>query len=136
MSEIVRAVRLFLKATLTIVVGKEQERPGENDRHHAGVIHLQRHVLRLAAVHFPAHHPLRILHRDLSHALRDRDDRGDHDKQERHHQDEDRGIDLARAGLAEGTKVFQACASAAGRRATMPTVMISEIPLPIPRSVI
>ena len=37
---------------------------------------------------------------------------------------------------AEGTNVFQACASAAGRRATMPTVMMSEMPLPIPRSVI
>ena len=35
-----------------------------------------------------------------------------------------------------GTKVFHACASAAGRRATIPTVMIKEIPLPIPRSVI
>ncbi len=37
---------------------------------------------------------------------------------------------------AEGTNVFQACASAAGRRATMPIVMINEMPLPIPRSVI
>ena len=37
---------------------------------------------------------------------------------------------------AEGTKVFHACASAAGRRATMPIVMMSEMPLPMPRSVI
>src|SRR5207253_2926651 len=37
---------------------------------------------------------------------------------------------------ADGTKVFHACASAAGNRATMPIVMISEMPLPIPRSVI
>ncbi len=36
----------------------------------------------------------------------------------------------------EGTNVFHACANAAGSRATMPTVMISEMPLPIPRSVI
>ena len=44
------------------------------------------------------------------------------------------------AGLApvaaEGTNVFQACARAAGRRATMPIVMINEMPFPIPRSVI
>ena len=37
---------------------------------------------------------------------------------------------------AEGTNVFHAWASAAGRRATMPIVMMSEIPLPMPRSVI
>src|SRR5436853_330656 len=32
-----------------------------------------------------------------------------------------------------GTNVFHACAKAAGKRATMPMVMMSEIPLPIPR---
>jgi len=37
---------------------------------------------------------------------------------------------------ADGTKVFHACASAAGKRATMPMVMMRDIPLPMPRSVI
>ena len=36
----------------------------------------------------------------------------------------------------EGTKVFHAWIKAAGRRATMPTVMIMDMPLPMPRSVI
>ena len=116
---------------------EKQERPREDDRHDARVVHLQRHVLRLAAVHFPAHDALRVLHRDLAHALRHGDDRRDHDEEERHHQDENRRIDLTRArSAAEGTNVFQACTSAAGRRATMPIVMISEMPLPMPRSVI
>ena len=36
----------------------------------------------------------------------------------------------------DGTKVFHACANAAGRRATMPIVIINEMPFPMPRSVI
>ena len=37
---------------------------------------------------------------------------------------------------SEGTNVFHAWIKAAGRRATMPTVMMSDMPLPMPRSVI
>ena len=40
------------------------------------------------------------------------------------------------APASVGTKVFHACASAAGKRATIQTVIIKEMPLPIPRSVI
>ena len=65
--------------------GREQkQRPSKDDRHHTGVIHFQRHVLRLAAVHFAAHHPLGILNGDLSYPLRDRDHRGNDDDQEQH----------------------------------------------------
>ena len=79
--------------------GEKQKRPGENDRHHARVIHLQRHVLRLAAVHFSANDALGVLHRDLAHALRHRDDGRDHDKEKCHHDDENGGVDLARSGF-------------------------------------
>ena len=115
---------------------EEQERPGEDDRHDARVIHLQRHVLRLAAVHLAADHALRVLHGDLALRLRHGDDRRDDEKQEQTHQDQHNRAHLAWAPAALGTKVFHAWVRAAGSCATMPTVMMSEIPLPIPRSVI
>ncbi len=43
---------------------------------------------------------------------------------------------LARLAAVAGTNVCHAWIRAAGRRATMPMVMISEMPLPMPRSVI
>ena len=45
-------------------------------------------------------------------------------------------VDLAVPGLRGRHKGLHACVSAAGKRATMPTVMMSEMPLPMPRSVI
>src|SRR5207244_2035301 len=80
--------------------GREQkQRPGKDDWHDTSIIHLQRHVLCLAAVHFPAHHPLRILHSDLAHALSDRNHRSDDNNQEEHKQYKDHRIYLARTGL-------------------------------------
>src|SRR6266542_2170869 len=56
---------------------KEKQRPGEDDWHDPGVIHFQRHVLCLAAVHFATNYALGILHGNLPHALRNRDHRRD-----------------------------------------------------------
>src|SRR5438270_12947319 len=79
---------------------KQQKRPGENDRHDASVIHLQRHEGRLAAVHLAANHALGVLHRNFAHSLGDGDDRGDYQKQKCHHQNKNGRIDLARTSLA------------------------------------
>ena len=79
--------------------GKEQQRPGKNDRHDARVIDFQGHILRLTAVHFATDHALCVLHRDLAHALRDRDYCRDDDKQKRNHEHKDGWIDLAGPGL-------------------------------------
>src|SRR5207249_4222779 len=37
---------------------KEKQRPSEDDWHYPGVIHFQRHILRLSAVHFATNHTL------------------------------------------------------------------------------
>ena len=47
---------------------EKQKRLGENDRHDARVIDLERHVLRLAAVDLPADDPLGVLDGDLAQA--------------------------------------------------------------------
>ena len=65
---------------------KEKQRPGKDDWHYAGVIHFQRHILRLSAVHLAADHALGLLHGDLPHPLCDRDHRCDDNKQERDHE--------------------------------------------------
>ena len=44
--------------------GQRQDRTCKNDRHHTGVVHLERQVLGLSGHLLPAHHPLGILHGD------------------------------------------------------------------------
>ena len=78
---------------------KEKQSPGEDDWHHAGVVHFQRHVLRLAAVHFAPDHALGVLHSNLSHALGDRDHPSDDNEQERYHEHKNGRVDLASSCL-------------------------------------
>ena len=78
--------------------GKQEQGPGKNDWHHSCVIHFQRHVGRLSAVHFSADHTLCILHRNFPNSLRNGDDCRDYQKQESHHQDENRWVNLALTG--------------------------------------
>ena len=47
-------------------VGQAAQRHGEDDRHNAGHIHLDRNVAGLAAVHLAADHPLGVLYRDAA----------------------------------------------------------------------
>jgi hypothetical protein len=72
---------------------------------------------------------------DLAHALRDGDHRRNDDDQEQHQQHKHHWIDLP-IRHAPKAQCLPRLRKAAGRRATMPMVMISDIPLPIPRSVI
>ncbi|HST09951.1 MAG TPA: hypothetical protein VLL05_06225, partial [Terriglobales bacterium] len=58
-------------------LGQRQQRRGEDDRDHAGHVHAQRHVGRLAACHLAADHPLRVLDGDAPLAFLDVDDRDD-----------------------------------------------------------
>ena len=51
--------------------GKDEQRLGEDDRHDAGVIDLERHVLRPAAIDLAAHHALCVLDSDLPLGLGD-----------------------------------------------------------------
>ena len=81
---------------------EEQQGEGEDDRHHARVIHFQRHVLRLPTVHFPAHDTFRVLHRDFAHALRHRDHGRNYDEQKCDHQDKDERIRWGRSAPRGG----------------------------------
>ena len=94
---------------------KEKQRPGEDDRHHARVIHLQRHVLRLPAVHFAAYDSFSVLHGDFPHALRDRDHSGDHDDQEQYQHHKHHRIHLARSALRRRYKSLP-CLRECGRQ--------------------
>src|SRR5439155_8014823 len=73
---------------------KEEQRPGEDNGHYARVIYLQRHILRLPAVHFSPDDALCILDRNLAYTLRDGDYRCDDNKQERHHEHQNPWVDL------------------------------------------
>ncbi len=91
--------------------------------------------MRLTAIDLSPDNALRVLNADSPLPLGQRDYTGDHDDQEHDHEYEHHRTHLAGAPLA-GTNVFHAWTSAPGSAATMPTVMIIDIPLPMPRSVI
>ena len=68
-------------------LGEENLRKGEdgrseNDGHHAGVVKLERQVLRGAVEHFIAHDPFGVLHGNAPLGLRHRHDERHHDNQE------------------------------------------------------
>ena len=88
---------------------EEQDGLGENDRHDARIVDLERHVLRLAAVDLAADDALGVLDADLALRLGHGDDRRDDENQEQTQQDQH---DRADAGLgaapALGTKVRHA----------------------------
>ena len=52
----------------------------EDDGHDAGVVHAQRHVRALPAVHLAADHPLGVLDGNFSLGLRHRNDARDHEE--------------------------------------------------------
>ena len=64
---------------------EKQDRLGEDDRHHACVVDLERHVLSLASVNLTANNPLSVLDADFSLCLRDRNYRSYHKNQECNH---------------------------------------------------
>ena len=94
-----RGCRAVSKSILDNCCRKEKQRPGEDDGHYAGVIDFQRHVLRLASVHFAANYALGVLHGNLAHALRNRDDCSDDDDQEQDQEHKDHRIHLAGSSL-------------------------------------
>src|SRR6266545_2020281 len=96
--------RAVLKAVADDGRGKKEQSPGEDDWHHTGVIHFQRHVLRLAPVHFTANNALGVLDSNFAHALRDCDHCSDDDDQEKHQQYKDHWIHLTGSGLRRGHK--------------------------------
>ena len=106
----------------------------EDDGHDAGVVHAQGHVGALPAVDLAAHHPLGVLHRNLPLGLRHRDDARDH--QEDHDQHADQMEDAELRHAVHGLEHVDRAWTAPGSRLTMLIVMISEMPLPMPRSVI
>ena len=55
---------------------------GEDNRHHAGVVHLERKVLGLPSELFATHNTFGILHRDPALGLGDGNGGRDHDQQE------------------------------------------------------
>ena len=86
---------------------------------------------RLAAVHLPADHALGVLDRDPAlRALEEHDDRDDADADAGHEQQADR-LDLPDLDLTRRCGTPRRAS-----RDTMPAKMISEMPLPMPRSVI
>ena len=58
---------------------------GEDDRHHARVIDLEREVVGLRTVHLPTDHALRVLDRNLTDGLVDGDHCGGHGDEEENH---------------------------------------------------
>src|SRR3954451_7884172 len=86
-----------------------EERRREDDRDDAGLVDLQRDVGRRSAVHPPADHPFRVLHRDAALTLFHEDDRRDDHEAQHQHDDEGRDAlglkDLAAlAGEARGDR--------------------------------
>ena len=84
----------------------------------------------LPAIHPSADHALRILHRDTAAAALDEDDGGDDEHHHEDQQDQPNQFHLAGAELNEGRD------DRARHPTTMPAKMISDMPLPMPRSVI
>ena len=82
-----------------------EHRAGEDDRDHAALVHLERDVGALAAVHAPAHHPLGELHRDAPLALLDEHD-GDqqHDRQGEQCDEERRALLGVEPGAGAGER--------------------------------
>ena len=76
---------------------EQEQRPRKDDRHHARIIHFQRHVLRLAAVHFPPDHAFRVLHSDFTDPLRNRYHCGDNKDEDHHEQHQHHRVHLARS---------------------------------------
>ena len=99
---------------------------GEDDRHHAGLVHLERQEVALAAVDARPRVSLAYW-TGSSAALRDEDD------------DRRRSAGRAPAGRRAGTRPLvwaMRSTTASGTRAMMPAMMSSEMPLPTPCSVI
>src|SRR4029450_11515932 len=94
-----RGCRTVFKCEANDRSWKEEQRPGEDNGHHAGVIYFQRHVLGLSAVHFSPDDTLCILDRDLANTLGNRNYGCDDNKQERHHEHQDRWVDLTGSRL-------------------------------------
>ena len=69
---------------LEYFLGEHQNGLRKNHRHHARIIHLQRHERRAALIHFPAHGALGVLHRNLPLRLRHRDDPGNDAAEQKH----------------------------------------------------
>ena len=65
---------------------EKQDGLSENDRHDAGVVDFQRHVLSLTTIYLPADHTLRVLDADFPLGLRHGNDRCNHKDQEGNHQ--------------------------------------------------
>ena len=77
-------------------------------------------------------HALRVLHRDPPVAALDEDDRRD----DHHHQQISRNSDAQQADLPGPQLIERLHHARAGSSTTMPAKMISDMPLPMPRSVI
>ena len=121
--------------------GKHQQAGGEDDRHDARLVDLQRQVLPGAAEDPPAADVLGRLRRDAPLALGDRDHADDHGDEQHDQQHELLEADAVlaappsvktRASKLPSSK--SSVAVAAGMRATMPAMMSRLMPLPMPYS--
>ena len=94
---------------------QREHRGGEDDRHHAGVVHLERQILRLAAELFAADDALGVLHGDAALRLGDGNGGRDDDEQQRDHHHHHDG---AEGAAITGDEVFPRLDQArrAGRR--------------------
>ena len=86
---------------------------------------------RLAAEHLLADDALGVLDRDLSLPALEEDDDADDQDDEQADDGQVEGRDVARPAPSENMRT-----TASGMSATMPAKMMSEMPLPMPRSVI
>ena len=114
-----------------ITVGTDDHGAGEDDRDDAAGVDAQRQVGVLAAVDLAADDALGVLHRDAPLRPLHEDDEGD----DQHHEDEQRGPGCIADRLPFCTRSI-VVPTAGTRPTTMPAKMISEMPLPMPRSVI
>ena len=115
--------------------GEHQQAAGENDRHDAGLVDLERHVVLGAAEHAAAANVLGALHRDAPLAERDKHDARDNGHEHRRQHDEAFDAELA-AGTAEFERGLLAATdsrrTACGPR--MPAMISRLMPLPMPNS--
>ena len=105
--------------------GQVQQRRGEDDGHDAGHVDLDRDVGVVAAVRAPADHALGVLHRDAPLRLLDEHDGDDDHEADR---EDDRGRPRSRCDCA----IAQ---SEPGNGAAIDVKIRSDMPLPMPRSV-
>src|SRR4029077_20628536 len=119
---------------------QQQQRRGEDRRNDARGVELQRQMRGLALEHAVADLAFRILDQEAAlRALHEHDEGDDGDRHHQHDQDQagrERALPAELEGAPPGGRSWRGRGVADESCPTSPDIMISEVPLPMPRWVI